>query len=400
MKLLTVILPDRDTDIGKKEKIEELEGSLGTDLTDDKLMHSVLEGDKDSVDDAKIIEESISQGIGSFTPDIMMEKFVNNYKEAKELYGETLIKLLSSYNPDYIEKNIKIPEFQRELQKAIEDKIKELKQKKLIDSDGAVTKRGKKMAMLVLLVEEIDHLNPKGFTGEQPHKKRHPYGIKHEVHNYKKGDRYADLALKKSISRAIKRGHTELHKEDLRTFSRKARGHIEIIYGLDASGSMKGKKIEAAKKAGIALSFKAIHERNKVGLLVFETTVKESVPPTLDFPKLLEHITDIQATKQTDFSQMLGKSLDLFSSEDVTKHLVLLTDAMPTVGENPEKATLEAVSQAREMGISVSVIGIGLEKGSEMLAKKIAELGNGKFHVVNNLENLDAIILQDYYEYS
>ena len=38
----------------------------------------------------------------------------------------------------------------------------------------------------------------------------------------------------------------------------------EIIYGLDASGSMKGNKLKAAKKAGIALAFKAIEEKNTV----------------------------------------------------------------------------------------------------------------------------------------
>ncbi|MBW3021158.1 VWA domain-containing protein, partial [Candidatus Woesearchaeota archaeon] len=173
-----------------------------------------------------------------------------------------------------------------------------------------------------------------------------------------------------------------------------------IIYGLDASGSMKGNKIKAAKKAGVALAYKAISEKNKVGLLVFETEIKESIPPTEDFPKLLEKISLVRATKQTDFIQMIKKSIELFPKDsNVTKHLILLTDAMPTVGNDPERDTLEAVSEAAHYGITISLVGIGIEKKNEKLAKKIVEIGNGKFYKVKNLENLDSVILEDYYTY-
>ncbi|MBT3262184.1 VWA domain-containing protein [Candidatus Woesearchaeota archaeon] len=395
------MFPNELSDVEKTKKIEELKGQLSSQFEEDKLMHSILKGDKKKIDEAKLIEEGINNNVGGFTPDLMMQQLVQNYANAKRLYGETILRLLSSYNPDYIEKNIKIPEFQRELKDKITKKVTDLQKKKILNSDGSFSKKGEEMAALIMYVEEVDNLTPKGIIGEKVHKKKSFYGTRSEVNKYKKGDRYADLALKKSITKAIKRGHTTLLKDDLMTFERKSKGNVYVIYGLDASGSMKGKKIEAAKKAGIALAYKAIAEKDKVGMVVFESEIKDSVAPTTDFPLLLKKISTVRATKQTDMKQMIRKAVELFPDiSGITKHLILLTDAMPTVGSNPEKETLDMVAEARAAGVTISLIGVGLEKKGEKLGKEITELGNGRFHIVKNLDRLDAIVLEDYYGYS
>ena len=87
----------------------------------------------------------------------------------------------------------------------------------------------------------------------------------------------------------------------------------------------------------------------------------------------------------------------MFPSQNITKHLVLITDAMPTVGDDPTKNTLNLVERAADYGITISVIGIGLEKDGAELAKKIVEIGKGRLYVVNDLDNIDRIVLQDYY---
>jgi len=387
-----------DTSINEIEEIEELDGKLGSQNEEDKLMKSVLNNDKKAIEDGKLIRESLNKGIGSFTPELIFEKLVNNYTIAKELYGKTIIKSITSYDPSYVEKNRKFPEFQKELKKKIEDNIEQLKEAEILNKDNSVSETGIKLASITIFNEELDNLQAKGILGEKIHKKDFIYGDKEDVKNYKKGDRYRDIALKHSIKLAIRINKKQLSKNELKTFERQSRGQIYVIYALDASGSMKGVKVDACKKAGIALAYKAIDKKDKTGLIIFGSEVKEEVAPCLDFPLLLDKITRIKyAREETDLTKAIMKSIELFPNRSITKHLLLITDAMPTKGDDPEKETIEAVSLARNNNITISLVGIELNKKAKDLAKKITEIGNGKFYIVKDIENVDKIVLEDYY---
>ena len=392
-----MITGSEDVELKEFSKAEELSGKLAFQQLEDKFMHSVLENDKKTIDTGKLISDAINQGMSSFTPDLMFEQLVKNYTIAKHIYGESIIRLVSGYEPDYVKKNIGIPEFQRELKEKIQEKIKELKDEGLLEKDNSLSEKGIELASLVLYFEELDKIVPKGIIGEKISKKIFIYGEKENSRIYKKGDRYRDIALKKSVKLALRRGHRNFDGKDLQVFEKQSRGQTYIIYGLDASGSMKGKKIEACKKAGIALAYKAINERDKVGLIVFGSEIKEVVEPTSDFIRLLKEITRIKASKETDIAATIKKAIEIFPSEDITKHLILITDALPTKGDEPEKLTLEEVSMARSKGITISLIGINLDEKGKKFAEKIIQVGEGRLYVVRNLENVDEIVLEDYY---
>ena len=392
-----MITGSEDIELKEVSKAEQLEGNLSFQQLEDKFMHSVMENDKKTIDSGKLISDAINQGMSSFTPDLMFEQLVKNYTLAKQIYGESIIRLVSGYEPDYVKKNIGIPEFQRELREKIQQKIQELKDEGFVSKDDSISEKGVELASLVLYFEELDKIVPKGFTGEKQTKRIFVYGEKQDSRKYKKGDRYRDIALKKSIKLAVRRGHHDFNTKDLQVHEKQSRGQTYIIYALDASGSMKGKKIESCKKAGIALAYKAINERDKVGLIVFGSEIKEVVEPTLDFTRLLKEITRIKASKETDIVSTLRKSVELFPSDDITKHLILLTDAMPTKGDDPEESTLEEVSKARSRGITISLIGINLDDKGKKFAEKIVEVGQGRLYVVRNVEDVDEVVLQDYY---
>ena len=112
-----VITGSEDVKLKEFSQAEELSGKLAFQQLEDKLMHSVLENDKKVIDTGKLISDVINQGMSSFTPDLMFEQLVKNYTLAKQIYGESIIRLVSGYEPDYVKKNIGIPEFQRELKK-------------------------------------------------------------------------------------------------------------------------------------------------------------------------------------------------------------------------------------------------------------------------------------------
>lgn len=343
-----------------------------------------------------LLDASLNQGLFSFNADMIMEKLVKDYSNAERIYGESFLRFASGYDNNAIKKNIKFPEFQRDLRNRLKQSEQELKDEDLIDEKGSITDKGFSLASVILYMKELDDLRAKGL-GDKKTKKTMIYGDKENTRNYKPHDRYRDIAIKASIRKSLRRGHTELQSEDLKTFERDNKGKIYIVYGLDASGSMKGKKLELCKRAGIALAFKAIDEKDHVGLIIFGSDIEDVVYPTKDFTQFVKAITKIRAKKQTDIAITIDKAIEMFPRENITKHLVLITDAVPTVGNDPNKNTLNLVERAAYLGITISVIGIDLNKESTELAKKITEIGKGRLYIVKDLENLDRIVLQDYY---
>jgi len=82
-------------------------------------LQSVINDDKESIDTGKLLNEAYDNSISSFVPDIMFEQLVNNYSLAKQIYGPKLLKSLTGYDENYLDKNINIPEFQRDIKNNI-----------------------------------------------------------------------------------------------------------------------------------------------------------------------------------------------------------------------------------------------------------------------------------------
>ena len=369
--------------------INELKGSLETTNKEDKLMHSVLESDKNN---GKLIRNAINHGLFSFNPELIFQQFIENYKEAKDIYGESFFtELVKS------ESNLRLPETKKRIKEEIEKKFESLQEQNILDKDFNINEKGIDLASLSLLVEELDSLVSKGLLGEKLNKKLLQYGSKENIQVFKKQDNYKDLAIKESIKIAIKRNHHNIHIKDLRSYEKIGKGKISIIYALDASGSMKGNKLDLCKKAFTALAFKAINEKDNVGLLIFNSKISKEIPPTNNFNFLINSIVDIRASNQTNIALTIKKSIELFPRDNSTKHLILITDAMPTFGEEPFKETIEATVLASNCSITISIIGINIENQGIKLAERISKISNGKFYRVKDLENLDSIILQDYY---
>ncbi|NOZ80153.1 MAG: VWA domain-containing protein [DPANN group archaeon] len=388
---------DTSIPVSRLRSIEELQGKLSISDEDDKLMHSVMENDQQAVDDGNLIEESINQGLGGFTPNMFYEQLVKNYRNAEHLYGKRLLQIVTGYDPRYLKKNLKIPEFQRQVRQVMEDRFRQLKNDGLLNKDGAITDKGFAHTSWIVVLQELDNLLPRGYFGEKIRKRPFAYGLRDEIHDYRKGDLYKDLDVRRSVRKALLRHHGSLVPEDLQMYRRKAKGKVTIIFALDASSSMRGAKLRTCKRAGISLAFNATQNKDEVGIIVFGSDVKTSLEPTDDFSRLLHEIIRIRATTQTNIRATIDKAITLFPHENTTKHLVLLTDTQPTTGNKPRDDTLQAIGQARAAGITVSLVGISLDKEAEELAQKMVELGQGRLYSVSNLDDVGQVVLEDYY---
>ncbi|MEK6808526.1 MAG: hypothetical protein AABY14_02465 [Nanoarchaeota archaeon] len=113
---------------------EELKGRLSKG---NQILNSLLEEKEDVITSARLIGSAQNQGISSFSANIS-EQLIKNFSIAKNIYGKTLIRELTGYTIPDIEKNIKIPEFQKLLSSNIKNKIDELKEQSVISNEGDI----------------------------------------------------------------------------------------------------------------------------------------------------------------------------------------------------------------------------------------------------------------------
>ena len=374
-----------------------MDGSLDSQPDKERLAHTVLDVDTDSIEEGMLVQEAFNRSLSTFLPDMMFKELVTNYKNAKKLYGQTIIRELTGYDSRYVDKNIKIPEFQRELQKRLKDKADELHEEGILTKGGQFTKDSLIAAALFMIDEEFKQA-PLGYSsyGEPSPKAANNQGERSDVRKYKKGDPYKDLAVRQSISRALKRGRTELSSNDLHSYDRESRQKINIIYALDTSGSMKGDKIRLAKKAGVSLAHRAIHDHNEVGLILFGHKIQTKVELTKDFFTFVQPLATCIPSNETDLGLAIETGIELLQGVTGIKHIVLLTDGLHTTSKDPRKAVMEQVGLAQHQDISISVVGINLDTLGLEMAEDIVDMSQGNLYAVQDLKDVGGIIIADY----
>jgi len=379
-----------------KSSVNSLKGRLSSQFSEKKLMHLIIENDKEAVEDGKLLKEAYNQGYNQLHP-LIYEQLAEDYKLAERLYGKTIIRLITGYSIEYLKQNLKIPEFKLKLKGEINEKLQHLIEAGYLDKEGKINKLGTKLASIVLYIEELERFMPKGNLSGFLKKQVNNLGEAGGDKAFQRNIAYRDIDLRKTIKLAARRRHTSFIREDFVARERIKRGLKWIIFALDVSSSMRGEKLDFAKKAGIALAFKAIEEGNRIGLIVFSTRVLNRQAPTKDFSTILHKITQLSPKKETNIASAIREAIELFPKSKQTKHIIMLTDALPTYGKAPETAALSEVSKARAQDISFSLVGIKLDKQGESFAKKLTELGNGRLYISKQISGMDKLVLTDYY---
>jgi Mg-chelatase subunit ChlD len=379
---------DNDVTVEDTEDIDELSGSLAPSGEEDKLMRSVMENDSQTIDDGHLLQDSVNAGLGAFTPDMLLEKMVKNFQEVKELYGETILREVTGETPSSLERNVRIPEFRKVLREQMMQRMQRLQDEGLVDKDFMITDKGFLLSAMVLIRDELDKLLAAGFGAHQHDEKRDERSD--DITRHKR--RYRDLDIRKTLASVARRGHTRIKGDDLQFREPTSEGKLSIVYCLDASGSMKGKKLGLAKRAGVALAYEAIQNGDDVGLVTFGATVETTLEPSKRFMDFVQALVTLRAKRETDIAQAIRSAVPLLSGR--SKHIVLLTDALHTAGTKDD--VIAAAYEARERRVTVSIIGIALDDEGRELSNNIADITDGRFFHVQNLQEIDMLILEDY----
>ncbi len=154
------------------------------------------------------------------------------------------------------------------------------------------------------------------------------------------------------------------------SFSQKQMRHaegIDMVVVLDTSLSMliedmePHNRLEASKK--IISEFIRARHSDRIGLVVFSGEAYTRVPPTLDYPVLLQSLAQVESSNSLKSGTSLGVSLAagvarLKDSKAKTRAVIFLTDGENNTGSISPETALQI---AKIYGIKIYSIGMGVD---------------------------------------
>jgi magnesium chelatase subunit D len=196
-----------------------------------------------------------------------------------------------------------------------------------------------------------------------------------------------DLALPETVLAAsvkmepkIRIRHTDLRKYRVRTLS-----SAPVCLLIDASSSMAGERIRAARYLAQHL---LLISKDKLAVVVFsEDSVAVEVPFTRDVRSLRAGLNRINPFGLTPLAEgIIGAKTYIQESRTKNSLLLLITDGIPTVPKwslNPIGDALKAAEELRSARIRFGCIGLAPNR---KFLQDLSECANGSLHIVDELE--------------
>ncbi|HYG56792.1 MAG TPA: VWA domain-containing protein, partial [Symbiobacteriaceae bacterium] len=207
-----------------------------------------------------------------------------------------------------------------------------------------------------------------------------------------------DLAVPDTIRAGIRRTRLEqmesrkpycpglrLQRRDVHVHLRSADQSLNICLLIDASASMAGRRILAAKHLARHL---LVSTRDRIAVIGFqERDVRVYVPFCRDYAQVEAGLSRIQPNGLTPLAHGLSQSLDLIRQSRVRRPLLLLiTDGIPTVAKWTIDPLTDALEAARHVGEGKIPFGcIGLQPSKRYL-EELVQVAGGTLHVVEELD--------------
>jgi Ca-activated chloride channel homolog len=166
----------------------------------------------------------------------------------------------------------------------------------------------------------------------------------------------------------------------------------DILFVLDTSGSMRGKKMKQAKEA-LSFCMDGLNNDDRFNIISFATGVnlfrKKMCIYNPDIrDDALDFVNDMKARGGTNLHAALVQALDMIPESKRSRMIVFLTDGEPTVGLTSTERILENLSGENRSKARIFAFGVGNDVNT-ILLDKIAEDHRGVPEYVKPFENIE-----------
>lgn len=202
---------------------------------------------------------------------------------------------------------------------------------------------------------------------------------------------HGEVALPETIQAAAARfaanpgGTLRICKEDIRRSIRRENCNAEVCVLIDASASMAGQRMSAAK---YLVRHLLLSTPDRISVILFqEDRATIQVPFTRDYLTVQQSLKDISAIGSTPLGLGIRTCVSYLGRSRPKQPLILLvTDGVPTYADVSKDPVMDAINAARtikEKGYGFTCI--GLRPHRDYLSK-VAEAAGGKMYMLEELE--------------
>ena len=181
---------------------------------------------------------------------------------------------------------------------------------------------------------------------------------------------------------------------------KKERGPLNIALVIDASGSMDGGKLEAAKSAAQGLT-ERLHPSDRLTLVSFSSDIQVHLDAVkigdVSKQRIQAEIRNLRTRGLTNLSGGWFKGTDCAArvaerDKTLTPRIIILSDGHANEGICNPVELQEHARELRNRGVMTSTLGIG-NGYDEILLKGLAEEGGGRFHDAEEAEDISSVLL-------
>ncbi len=172
-----------------------------------------------------------------------------------------------------------------------------------------------------------------------------------------------------------------------------------VIFALDRSGSMSGKKIEQAREA-LKFVLDNLREGDTFNIVAYDDRVETFKPELQRYDKqsreeALRFVENIFPGGSTNINDALETALDLIHDNSRPNYVLFLTDGLPTAGQTGEAAIAENAKKANDAHARLFAFGVGYDVNARLLDRLSG--GNGGTSVyVKPDEDIEAHVARFY----
>ncbi len=172
-----------------------------------------------------------------------------------------------------------------------------------------------------------------------------------------------------------------------------------VVFVLDRSGSMSGKKIEQARKA-LKFVLSNLREDDTFNIIVYDDRVETFRPElqrysTRTREQAERFIDDVREGGSTNIDEALRSALKMIPDDSRPGYVLFLTDGLPTAGETRETSIAARCREANKTRARVFAFGVGYDVNARLL-DRISGGNSGTSEYVKPDEDIEAHVARFY----